>query len=287
MGQIRRPALRYYGGKWKLAPWIISHFPEHQCYVEPFGGAGSVLLRKRPSKIEVYNDLNDEIVNYFRVLRERPDELIRAIDLTPYSRSEFLLCQEPCEDELERARRTIIWACQGRGRVGNREPGGWRSSKIISTRPKTPAEDWKNFGHLYEIAERFKFVYIENDDANKILDRYDSSLALFYVDPPYLMQVRGKRIARYRHEYDDDEHIKLADHLHKMEGMVIVSGYRCDFYDELYGGWVRVDKEVNLENSTRRAIESLYINPAAQGAARQMRMDLTPSPFPGREGEFR
>ena len=102
---VTRPALRYYGGKFRLAPWIIGHFPVHECYVEPFGGAMSVLLRKAPARYEVYNDLDREVVNLFRVLRERPEEFIRAIELTPYSRAEQLLAFEPApEDELERAR---------------------------------------------------------------------------------------------------------------------------------------------------------------------------------------
>jgi DNA adenine methylase len=229
-------------------------------------------MRKQPAKIEVYNDMNGEIVNFFRVLRERPDELVRAIDLTPYSREEFLICQEPCKDELERARRTYIWSQQGRGRVGVMEPGGWRQSKTITTRPKTPAEDWKNYSHLYQIVDRLKYVYIEQDDALKILARYDSPAALFYVDPPYMRSTRGRTWASkaYKYEYTDEDHLHLANCLHALTGMVMVSGYRNEDYDVLYGDWKRVDKEVCMENGGRKVTESLWINKAAQGAARQL-----------------
>lgn len=114
METVKRPALRYHGGKFRIAQWIINQFPEHLCYVEPFGGGGSVLLRKSPAKIEVYNDLNGGVVNFFRVLRERPADLIAAIELTPYSRKEFIQAQEPCDDPLERARRFYVWSWQGR-----------------------------------------------------------------------------------------------------------------------------------------------------------------------------
>ena len=102
-----RPLVRYHGGKWMLAPWIIAHFPPHRTYVEPFGGGGSVLLRKTRSYAEVYNDLGGEIVNLFRVARARGEELARLVELTPFARAEFAESYEPAEDELEEARRLI------------------------------------------------------------------------------------------------------------------------------------------------------------------------------------
>ena len=105
-----RTALRYYGGKWNLAPWIIKHFPPHINYIEPCGGAASVLLRKPRSTIETYNDLDGNVVNFFRVLRDNPDELIRKIQLTPYAREEYNLSRVPCDDPIERARR-FYWGC--------------------------------------------------------------------------------------------------------------------------------------------------------------------------------
>ena len=107
---VKHPILRYFGGKFRLAPWIIRHFPAHQCYVEPFGGAAGVLLRKVPSQFEIYNDLDSAIVTFFRVVRERPDELMRALILTPFSRQEYADAYEPTTDDLEQARRLFVLA---------------------------------------------------------------------------------------------------------------------------------------------------------------------------------
>lgn len=120
------PALRYFGGKWRLAKWIISHFPAHNCYVEPYGGGGSVLLRKEPSPFEVYNDLDSGLVSFFRLLRERPEDLIRAIELTPYSREEFMRAYEHSEDPLESARRLFVRSWQGYGGPRHQSSTGWK-----------------------------------------------------------------------------------------------------------------------------------------------------------------
>jgi len=111
----KRPLLRYHGGKWLLAPWIISNFPAHRVYVEAFGGAGSVLLRKERAYGEIYNDLDNEIVNLFRVGRARGDELRRALELTPFSRVEYRLSFEVSDDPVEQARRTVTRSLMGFG----------------------------------------------------------------------------------------------------------------------------------------------------------------------------
>jgi len=261
--KVRRPVLRYHGGKWRIAPWIIEQFPEHRVYVEPFGGGGSVLLRKAPAFIDVYNDINGEVVNFFRVLRERPEELIAAIDLTPYSREEFALAQEPGGNEVERARRVYVWGWQGRGRAGVKEPGGWRFMSR-DTRGQTPVDDWNNWGHLWGVVRRWKEVQIENDDALKIIKRYDGMVTLFYVDPPYVQDSRGSRWAQaaYEFEYTDEEHRKLGVVLHEVEGMVVLSGYHSALYDELFGDWRRVERECHKGNGAE-ATEVLWLNERA------------------------
>lgn len=258
----RRAALRYHGGKWKLASWIIKHFPEHIGYCEPYGGAGSVLLRKEPVKIEVYNDLNGQVVNFFRVLRERTGELIRAIELTPYSRLEFLEAQEPASDELESARRLYIWAWQGRGRAGAKEPGGWRFLSR-DTRAKTCTEDFSNIEYLWWVADRFKGVQIECDDALKVIKRFDTEKTLFYVDPPYVSSSRGHRWrdAAYRMEYTDQEHEQLARVLRQVKGFVVLSGYPSELYDRLYKGWSVVERSISKDNGKSVGIERLWISP--------------------------
>jgi len=258
---MNRPALRYHGGKWRLAPWIISHFPQHTTYVEPFGGGASVLLRKQASFIEVYNDLNGLVVNFFKVLRECPDEFMRMIELTPYSRQEFIESQEHCDDPLELARRFYIWSWQGRGRGGVKEPGGWRFMSR-ATRGKTPVDDWTNNQHLWQIVQRLRNVHIENGKAIEIIKRYDGPEALFYVDPPYVQSTRGKRWAQaaYQFEYSDEQHRELASALHDVEGTVILSGYPSDLYNELYGDWRQELKSGQKDNALKRdTTECLWI----------------------------
>jgi DNA adenine methylase len=223
------PALRYFGGKWRLAKWIISHFPSHVTYVEPFGGAASVLLLKSPAWISVYNDKSSLLVNFFRMLRERPDDLIKAISLTPYSRSEYKLSQELSEDPLENARRFYIWCWQGFGRGGAKESGGWRFEKSHS-RGQTTIDDWLHEHDLYLVAGLFRAVQIEHDDAFRVIPRYDTPETLFFIDPPYVHDSRGKRwgMSAYLHEMSDDEHTRLADILHHVQGKVLLSGYACE-----------------------------------------------------------
>ena len=265
MPKIKRPALRYHGGKWRLAPWIISNFPDHTCYVEPFGGGASVLLRKPPSAIEVYNDLSKDVVNFFRVLREQPSDLIAAINLTPYSREEFLQSQEinpgPGDDNLEKARRFFVWSWQGRGRAGVREPGGWRFMSR-NTRYHTPVDDWNNNDHLWAVVSRLKRVHIESDDALKVIKRFDTPETLFYVDPPYVQETRCFRWAHdgYQHDYTDDQHMELARVLNKIQGMAIVSGYPSDLYNEIYSNWRRVDRRSTKDNGIKTATESLWLS---------------------------
>ncbi|RJO64978.1 MAG: DNA adenine methylase [Candidatus Omnitrophota bacterium] len=266
MAGITRPALRYHGGKWKLAPWIIQHFPGHTTYVEPFGGGASVILRKHPSFIEVYNDLNGQVVNFFRILRERPADLIAAIDLTPYSREEFLLSQQDDIDldALERARRFYIWSWQGRGRAGVNEPGGWRFMSR-RTRYRTPVDDFNNVDHLWGIVRRLKQVHIECDPYQKIILRYDSPETLFYLDPPYVQDTRCYRWMRdgYRFDMTDDEHRELARVVSEIKGMAIISGYPSDLYDELFAGWTRVDRRAAKDNGIKTATECIWISPGA------------------------
>lgn len=261
MENIRRPALRYHGGKYRIAPWIIQQFPEHICYVEPFGGGGSVLLRKVPAKIEVYNDLNHGVVNFFQILRERPADLIAAIELTPYSRKEFEQAQEPCGDPLESARRFYVWSWQGRGRAGVNEPGGWRFMSR-DTRDSTPAQDWNGTDHLWSIVRRLKQVHIECDDAVNVIKRFDDPRTLFYIDPPYVQSTRGKRwrSAAYSYEYTDDDHCNLARALHEIRGMAIVSGYPSNLYNDLYNDWRVTARPSSKDNGIRKTTEVLWMN---------------------------
>lgn len=175
-----RPILRYHGGKWILAPWIISHFPEHRVYTETFGGAASVLLRKQRSYGEIYNDLDGEIVNLFRVVRSNGEALRVVLELTPFSRTEFAESYEKTDDPLEKARRTVTRSFMGFGSNIHNKTTGFRSNSNRSG--TTPAHDWKNYPLcLGAIIERLRGVCIEKRDAAEIMLAHDEDTTLHYV----------------------------------------------------------------------------------------------------------
>ncbi len=255
---IQRPALRYHGGKWMLADWIIGHFPDHRIYVEPFGGAGSVLFRKRRSYSEVFNDLDSLIVNFFRVLRDQPDDLIRKIELTPFSRQEYTDARADVDDPVESARQIAILSGMGFGSSAatRQHKSGFRNH---ATRDRiTPAHDWATYPvALRKIVERIRGVIIENRPATEVIKIFDRPETLFYIDPPYLPSLRNSRF-EYRHEMTEEDHIELAEILRATKGEVVLSGYASPLYDELYSGWEKRGK-VSQKASGTSAIESLWI----------------------------
>jgi DNA adenine methylase len=245
-----RPIVRYHGGKWMLAPWIISYFPAHRIYVEPFGGGGSVLLRKPRARAEVYNDLDGEIVNLFRVARDYGDELRHALELTPFSRDEFMASYEPSKDSLEQARRTVARSFMGFGSNSHDKATGFRSNANRSG--TTPAMDWRHYPREFgAIIERLQGVVIENRDALEVIQIHDSPTTLHYIDPPYVADTRGPG-KDYRHEMTDSDHESLAEILHGVNGSVIVSGYPCDLYEKLYSGWERVERDALADGAAKR-----------------------------------
>lgn len=259
---MNRPVLRYHGGKWMIAPWIISHFPKHRIYVEPFGGAASVLLRKPRTYSEVYNDLYGEVVNLFRVLRNpaQARELIRIVTMTPYARQEFEDAYIADGDPIEQARRTLVRAYLGFGAFS---AAGGRTGFRTGFRRSGPAaaNDWRHYPPiLADAVERLRGVTIENRPAVEVIATYDDPTALFYVDPPYPLSTRGTD-AWYAHEMTDDDHRQLAATLHACAGMVVVSGYACDLYDrELYADWQRVERATHGDGARDRT-EVLWLKP--------------------------
>lgn len=254
-----RPALRYHGGKWMLAPWIIQHFPPHRIYVEPYGGGASVLLRKARSYAEVYNDLDGEIVNLFRVLRDQGKELKRLVELTPYAREEFIQSYEPTDCDLERARRTLVRAAMGFGSASaSGKSTGFRSDSNRSG--TTPAHDWMNYPDTMRlVVERLRGVVIENKDALEVMKRMDREDALHYVDPPYVRSTRNSSGNSYRFEMSDDDHRTLAETLASLKGKVVLSGYPSPLYDELYRTWHHVTKAACANGRSKRT-EILWCN---------------------------
>lgn len=266
-----RPLLRWHGGKWILAPWIISHFPKHRVYCEPFGGAASVLIRKERSYAEIYNDLDDDVVNLFRVLRStRADELLDWIAHTPFSRTEFKCAYEDSDDPVEKARRLIIRSFMGFGSDGHNgaRPTGFRANSNRSG--TTPAHDWAGYHEALElIIWRLEGVVVENRPAIDVMAQCDGEDTLHYVDPPYVWETRSKAKnssrKNYRHELSNADHEKLLNFLAGLKGMVVLSGYPHPLYDDILSGWGRVEKKA-LADGARERTEVLWMNPAVMAA---------------------
>jgi len=262
-----RPVMRYHGGKWRLAEWVISFFPEHHTYVEPFGGAASVLMRKPRSPAEVYNDLDDEVVNVFRVLRdpEQSSHLATLCALTPCARSEFMTAYEDTSDPVEKARRTIFRAAAGFGSAGATKGRTGFRTYSADDRSVTPAMYWASFPEaIPAFCERLRGVIIESGDALDVINRHDAPGTLFFVDPPYMFESRvitgGKY---YRHEMDDSQHFALLEKIRQVKGFVVLSGYMTETYNEALAGWPRFSKEARISGhrGTVTRTECVWINP--------------------------
>jgi DNA adenine methylase len=260
MPEVKRPLVRYHGSKWAIAPWIISYIPKHRVYVEPYGGGAAILLRKSRVYEEIYNDLDGDIVNLFRIARDNGEELKRLIELTPFSREEYLKAYKPTDDPIEQARRTVIRAFMGRYSTG--ATGKISDTGSITTGFKAKSDGavkaWASYpGALQEIIRRLKGVVIENKDALEVIDQHDSIQTLFYVDPPYLLSTRDEG-TDYRHEMTAEDHVKLAEKLNQVKGAVLVSGYHSSLYDELYKGWERREKNTYADGALPR-VEVLWM----------------------------
>lgn len=276
--QPSRPSLRWHGGKWRLAPWIISRLPVHRTYVEPFGGAASVLIRKPRAYAEIYNDLDDEVVDLFRVLRdpERAAALEQLLRLTPFARCEFRAAYEPTDDVVERCRRLVIRSFMGFGsnahasaEKGHRSTGFRATSSRSGT---TPAQDWMNYPDaMAALVERLRGVVIENRPAIEVMAQHDRPDTLHYVDPPYMHETRaqgnkydlGWRM--YRHEMTNDQHAELLEYLRGVAGMVMLSGYAAGLCDEMLFDWRRIEEET-FADGARTRVEVLWLNPRAAAA---------------------
>lgn len=276
---VSRPVLRYHGGKWKLAPWIISHMSPHRVYVEPFGGGGSVLLRKPRSYAEVYNDRWQTVVDVFRVLRD-PDlaeQLREQLEMTPFARDEFAATAHADSDSLvERARKTILRSFAGFGSASTNGAysTGFRANSNRSG--TTPAHDWRNYPqHIPAFVDRLRGVVVENMDAAELIRRHDSRETLFYVDPPYphatRNMARGNSV--YAEDMTDADHESLAEVLRGVLGMVLLSTYPCALYDRLYAGWHHISRAAHADGARDR-VEVLWLNPACAAAQRQQSMAI-------------
>jgi DNA adenine methylase len=250
-------AFGWYGGKFSHLDWLLPLLPQTIHYCEPFGGSAAVLINREPSPVETYNDVDGEIVNFFRVLREQKEALIQAIGLTPFSREEFELAISEANgnlSDLERARRFYIRARQVRtGLAQTASSGRWAHCRLTSRAGMAGAVSrWLgSVEALPEIAQRLLRVQIEHAPAIEVIQRYDSEDTLFYCDPPYPHESRGDNNA-YGYEMSDDDHRELARVLHNVEGKVALSGYRGSLMEELYAGWQCIEAPLKTTHSVKQ-----------------------------------
>ncbi|WP_275558566.1 DNA adenine methylase [Streptomyces sp. 5-6(2022)] len=249
----------YFGSKASIAKRIVSLLPEHTHYVEPFAGGLSVLLAKEPSRLETVNDIDGQLVTFWRVLRDRPDDLGRVCALTPHSRAEHTASYEPVADELETARR--VWVRLTQGRSGRMDRTGWRYCVAdIGTNMPAYLEGYRR--RLHPAFERIMGVQLECRPALELVESFGKRAeVLLYVDPPYLGSTRV--VTGYRHEMRTEaEHRELAEALAGCKAAVVLSGYDSPLYAELYGDWQRYEMPTKTANASgdRGRIEVLWSN---------------------------
>ena len=266
-------AFGWYGGKYTHLDWLLPLLPQATHYCEPFGGSAAVLINRTPAPVETYNDVDGELVNFFRVLRNQKEELLEAIGLTPFAREELRVAVNGATEQLsdlERARRFFVRARQVRtGLAQTASEGRWAHCKLTSRAGMAGAVSrWLgSVEGLAEIAQRVLRVQSENAPALAVIERYDSPETLFYCDPPYVHESRSDTKA-YAFEMTDAEHRALAEVLHKVQGKVALSGYHCKLMDDLYRDWTCVESPAKKAHSTNTRpdnikqdrIETLWIN---------------------------
>ena len=267
-------AFSYYGGKFSHLDWLLPLLPPCKHFVDVFGGSGVVLLNRPASQIETYNDIDDYVVTFFRVLRDNYEELLRHIHLTPYSREERRITHRGRSTgetitDLEKARRFFVLACQSHRTMAlatDRYLNSWKVSRGQLTRGQSYAiANWElSIDGLAYVAARLRTVQIENYPWEHVLANYDAPDTLFYLDPPYVADTReeASRDTYGDREMTDTDHMELAIAVHNLKGMVAISGYRGDLYDELYKDWHRFDMPVLTHTSEYAAerVESVWTN---------------------------
>lgn len=250
------PLLKYPGAKNRLAPWIVSHIPPHKVYCKPFLGSGAVFLNKEPAYNEILNDFDNDIYNFFKIVREQSEEFCRLIDATPYSRKEYSNAfNDESISELEKARRFAVKCWQGFG-CGNKYKNGYRRG--IGVTSPNPAKAWARLPETIQLAaERLKNAQIEHKDALELISDLYGEDTFIYIDPPYPQDTRKKYL--YNHEMTDEQHIKLLQIVKESDCKIMISAYENELYNTELIGWRKEHKSTTAECSRRR-IETLYMN---------------------------
>jgi DNA adenine methylase len=281
----KRIAFGWYGGKFSHLDWLLPLLPDCHHYCEPFAGSAAVLLNRAPSPVETYNDLDGEVVHFFRVLRDHKAELVEKIGLTPFSREEF---SRACEfdasvDPIERARRFYVRARQVRtGLAQTASLGRWANCKNTSRAGMSGVVSrWLGgVEALPDIAERLLRVQIENRPALDVIRLYDTPGTLFYCDPPYVHDTRGDENA-YGHEMTDQQHIELAAALNAATGLVAISNYDCELMRTLYPApqWrIHLAPERTIHSTKGKRVEALWTNYDPGATRSKSLMEITASP---------
>lgn len=243
-------------------------FPRHRHYVEPCGGAASVLLQKPLSEIETYNDLNGDVVRFFRVLRSHPEQLCHAIEWTPWARQEFELSKRPVDDDVEAARRWWVYHMMSvNAAPGHMREDGWKGFRRDGHESRNTHDNRSReamLKNLFEVAKRLRQTQIESRPMLELIFELDNENTLFYIDPPYAAETRSQGSGMYAVEWTDADHERFIDAVQQLRGFVVVSGYDCDMYGALEkSGWAK-ERRHAVNNSGDTRIESLWLNPQAQ-----------------------
>lgn len=258
------PILKYPGAKWKLARWIIENMPPHESYLEPYFGSGAVFFNKEPARIETINDVDGEVVHFFKTCRDKKDELAEAIELTPWAREEFELADPRARtlEDVERARQFAIrcWMSFGgrqssktwRHSTGTKKNGGPDNPKLWNRLPRI----------IGEVADRLKDAQIENKPAVELITKFDGPEVLIYADPPYLRETRTLHGDQYHFEMTDSEHITFLETMNKHSGPAMISGYKSELYSRALEGWTAIEKPTVAERGIKRT-ETIWINARA------------------------
>lgn len=257
MQQIK-PVLKYPGAKQGISDWIISHFPPHRVYVEPYMGSLAILLNKGTVPIETVNDIDDDVVNLFRTIRNYPEALAKAVYCTPYARAEYTAAfgGDP-ENPVERARYFLIKSWQSHGHRQLHYNVGWK--RDINREAAYAARYWADLpGRIVETAERLRGVQIENTNALELIQAYNSPDVLIYADPPYLLETRAQK-KHYRHEMTDADHVALLQVLRQHKGFVVLSGYDNQIYNDNLAGW-HTDTINTFASNAKPRTEKLWMN---------------------------
>ena len=253
--------LKYPGAKWSLAAWIISHFPPHHSYLEPFFGSGAVLFNKPRSDIETINDLDGDVVNLFRCIRQDPEKLGRMVYYTPYSRQEYeqAYLPDPPTDPFDRAARFLIRCNQGYGFRTNEIPVGWKND-VQGRERAYAAKYWTELPEMIaRTTERLRGVQIEHRPAAEVIARFNAPNVLIYCDPPYALSARSGGKRQYKHEMIDEDHVELLAVLKAHRGPVLISGYRSELYDRELRDWHK-EATTATDQLSRRRQEILWMN---------------------------